>query len=296
MDFYLTIVEPLYLRRIENFTAEILTSINEKNVFAKFFPKGTLSKIVIPQDQKTFVNITKLTFEERRLRNGFPLHIFDTVTLQFEVKLQAATDGHELVLLMKSHPDFPPQDIVHGLDITMIARISHVFAKITGAQTNDMTPLKTYIGSKHFELMLPMPLNGIALTTHNRIYTLKYRNLGEAGFTPSQVPHLDDAEAQLLNAIATHRHRETLRQDSPPLTSRRPVIRRTSRHHSNHRSPPPRYEDSVTMAQHVSHTPRSHVPLPTLLPALGPMDLPQVTEASTARPITTSDPTIAGQV
>ena len=143
--------------------------------------------------------------------------------------------------------------------------------------------------------MLPIPLNGIALKTHNRIYTLKYRNLGEAGFTPSHVPHLDDTEAQLLNSIAAHRHREAHRDASSPLTSRRQSNRRSSRHQSDHRSPPPRYEETVTMAPHNSHTPRSNIPLPTLLPTLGPMQFPQVTEASTARPIPTSDPTTAGR-
>ena len=75
MNFYLTITEPLYLQRIENFTAEILTSITEKNVFAKFFMPGTLSKIIVPPDQQIYINITQLTFEERRLRDGFPLNI-----------------------------------------------------------------------------------------------------------------------------------------------------------------------------------------------------------------------------
>ena len=88
METVLLITEPIHIHRIELFLNNVISTLNEKNDFLKFFPRNKLTRKQIPTDQQVMLDIARIVVENRQFEGTFPLNIFDTTLLHFTVKLR----------------------------------------------------------------------------------------------------------------------------------------------------------------------------------------------------------------
>ena len=251
MDYSLTIIDPIQIRRLDLFMTNIIDSINEKNVFSKFFTPGKLTKNPTRPNRRIIIDIMKIFFDERNLRRKIQADIFKHCLLQFKLLIRVTATGYNLSLnLYDEDRTFPPQSLLRSLGITRVEVTPYSFAHLEVAPSYDVTNLRTFLTNKTFQISLPIPLCNIALTTQHEVLTLKYRDINEAGYTPADRPQLDHTETTILDSIA-NRHLRTsspLSQSSPIHSSQRqtrPTTRRTDENtrqrQNDTSSPPPPY-------------------------------------------------------
>ena len=93
MDYSLTIIDPIQIRRLDLFMTTIIDSINEKNVFSKFFTPGKLTKNPTRPNRKIIIDIMKIFFDERNLRRKIQADIFKHCLLQFKLIIRVTATG-----------------------------------------------------------------------------------------------------------------------------------------------------------------------------------------------------------
>ena len=201
MDATLTIIEPIHTRRLELFMKDVVTAIQEKNSFAKFFAQGKFNRTKLPHNQPLVMEIATIILENRRLEGTFHLNIFEKTTLHFSVKLRSIRTGYVLTLDWDEEDRmFPPAVIMRTLAIRRIESNPYVFANLDVTQPFDPTLLNTFLTNKIFTLKLDVPLSDITIKVQGNTYTLKYRRRNEAGYSDINIPHLDLTETTIIDS------------------------------------------------------------------------------------------------
>ena len=95
---------------------------------------------------------------------------------------------------------FPSAVIMQTLAICQTESNSYVFANLDITQPFDPTLLNTFLSNKIFTIKLDVPLSDITIKVQGNTYTLKYREINEAGFSNINIPHLDLTETTIIGS------------------------------------------------------------------------------------------------
>ena len=250
MDAALTIIDQLHIRRLELFMDNVITTINEKNEFSKFFKHGKLYKTPQQTNQSVTIDIAGITFDERNLRRTFHLDIFERSTLHFAVVLRATPTGYSLSLNWADNDrTFPPNLVVRSLGIRRVDIHPHIFAILEVNHPYDPTALNTFLSNKVFAIALELPICDIVLRVQRDVYSLKYREVNVAGYSNLNMPHLDLTETAIIDASIHASSQYHRRVDRHTYDNSYEVNNRRRRLLTEPPDSPPPYDAHVLAAQ-----------------------------------------------
>ena len=162
METVLLITELLHIHKIELFLNNVISTLNEKNDFMKFFPRNKLTRKNLPTDQQIMLDIARIVVENQQFEGTFLIDIFDTTLLHFTVKLRQGQSGYVLTLdLNKKNSMFPTANIICNLQTRQIESKPYVFADLDSPPQFDPTLLNTFLANKSFNIQLNVPLTDI---------------------------------------------------------------------------------------------------------------------------------------
>ena len=132
METILLLTEPIHIHKIELFLNDVISTLQEKNEFMKFFPKRKLTRKTVPTDQQIILDMAKMIIDNQHFEGTFPIDIFDTTLLHFKVKLRQRHPGYVLTLdWIKENSMFPTANIISHLQPRHIESKPYIFAEWT---------------------------------------------------------------------------------------------------------------------------------------------------------------------